>query len=462
MSAHSIAIAVAEQRHAPCKTPSDSPVCRDAAKMLRIKLLEPSRCDMYLTVHRDLLALVPVKGKHRHNIRWELALLWKSYMRHGEFSYSTDVADYLYNTRYRSNFVALIDSVSELIKNYSTSATAPQTKTRRFTLDGVSPKCATYSSSPRHPGMVLETGMGESVCIPAEWLTERYKGWCDYCNENDLPQNLDCDARTKWGSTILSGIAKTELPADIGPDEKQATIDLHRALTEIGVPAIVARKHGRISYHPTSGLAKTVRRKARIGGDASAEVDLHACYTAILVSKLPESEEKTRAIEELQTGAWYEQFEDAHEEWMWILSLEGVAYRNSSRKWMVRVDDNPAHDVLASDKIEYQRQCLFWKDNRPESNPLRDVLRQLYPALCDLIEQYRGRLSAREFSHVLTHAEGAMMIDDLVPALARRKIEVISNHDGVIVPRKYVAVAAEIAEMVAYKHLGFVPYIATK
>ena len=52
-----------------------------------------------------------------------------------------------------------------------------------------------------------------------------------------------------------------------------------------------------------------------------------------------------------------------------------------------------------------------------------------------------------------------MMVDDLIPSLAERGILAIGNHDGVLLPECYSATAMEIMEVIAYEHLGFLPFM---
>lgn len=432
-----------------------------SGKYLPLKLIDSRDHDMHIMVHRDLVEAVnQVTGKHREPILYELALCWRRYLRDGEFGVSTKLLDHLHNAKVRLKIVSILNNLTETVANHCTHQFSSRCKSRRFTLSGVTEKGTTYNSTPgQSPGLTCPSHLLTPIVIPAEWLHSRHIRWTEYCDENNLTQNLDIDGRTEWGAATFKTLDATELPAEPPADASDETVKHHRALTRTGVLRCVKRKHGRC-YHPLSNLNKTIRRMSRIDSQGVKEVDVHACYSALLTAQLPASEGKARTIQELQTG-WYDQFAGAYESHMERLAANGKAYRQDG-KWMMRVDDDPAHDEPACVKVEFQRQCLFWQDSRLKSRPLWAVLRKRHPELARLIGRYRSRMDGSRLSHVIQQAEGRMMIDDLLPALHRRGILALSNHDGMIVPSQYASVAAEIMELICHKHLGFVPRVAIK
>ncbi len=129
---------------------------------------------------------------------------------------------------------------------------------------------------------------------------------------------------------------------------------------------------------------------------------------------------------------------------------------------MLRVDDDSSHDLPASIKVEFQRQCLFWRDPREKSNPLRIELRRLHPELCRLIEDWRQRMTPSELSDVLTRAEGSLVVDSATAEFERVGITVLINHDAVVVPESQAEAAQTILLCVCEWHLGFQPKVSIK
>jgi hypothetical protein len=226
------------------------------------------------------------------------------------------------------------------------------------------------------------------------------------------------------------------------------------------VVKLARRKRGRC-YDPLTNLRKDLRRDSLIDGEPIAEVDIHACYTCLLVSKLPAGTAKNKAIAALQTD-WYAQFEESYAKWFDGQIESGRGYINEAGQWMLRLDNDPEHDTPASIKVEYQRQCLFWRDPRDESNPLRVALRRLHPELCHLIETLRQRMTPSKLSDVLTRAEGSLVVDSAVAELERAGITAKPNHDGILVPVSRKDEAKKILLGVCRWHLGFEPRVSIK
>ncbi|MEZ6138386.1 MAG: hypothetical protein R3C53_26180 [Pirellulaceae bacterium] len=170
---------------------------------------------------------------------------------------------------------------------------------------------------------------------------------------------------------------------------------------------------------------------------------------------------KSRAIKALQAD-WYAQFADAYAEWFKAQCASGRGYISETDQWMLRLDDDPAHDEPASIKIEFQRQCLFWRDGRDASKPLRIALRELHPEFCRMIQSWRQRMTPTELSDVLTHAEGSLVVDSAMAELERAGITAISTHDGVAVRASRAEEAREILLRVSEWHLGFRPRVSLK
>jgi hypothetical protein len=417
-------------------------------RLARIRFLPPGQTDLTTMVHYKLIEHANQGRKHKTELLYELALCWRRYLRDGEFGVSTEMLNERYGSRFREKLIAILNDTTTVTKRHSSYPGTSRCKMRVFKFEGK--KCATYSGIPGSFRMSFDPAAMRSVTIPGSWLWDRYERWSAICVRLGWQQQLDLDGRTEWGVAIHAALESITVPLS----------DDTRRLTHYGVVNIKRRKHGRM-YHCLTNLSKVLRRASEIDGERLVEIDLHACYTLLLVEKLPDGEAKDRAIAVLQSD-WYSQFEGAYQQWLVTKREEGIAYQNADGVWMLRADDDPANDVKASIKVEYQRQCLFWRDNRARSNPLREALRRLHPELCQLVEDFRSRLTPTELSHVLTRGEGSMMVDSALPELQHRGIMAVGIHDAVVVPESKAAQAYETLIQVAEWHLGFRPRISLK
>lgn len=427
----------------------------DTENQIPLKFLEPSETDMVYPSHRDLEALADsVKGKAQAAIRYELRLCFKDFLRDGQFTFSTKRFDHVHNARVRVEFVRLLNQVSEVIGK---AVPNRKCKPRAFVLPGLSQKCTTDNGS-GVPGFSCHPDFLLHLVIPCEWLTVRHLRWSSYCSKNDLPQNLDTDGSSDYGAATRAVHAAMTVPKVLPPGLAPETVARHKAMTEVGVLNIALRKNGRL-LHATSNQDKVIRKLSLIDGCPTIECDMHAAYCCFITRDLPPSHSKTKTIRELQSGQWWRQFGPAFEEHMNNLASDGRAYREANGEWMILTDGK---FEKASVKVEFNRQCLFWQDGRPESNPLRMVLRKRHYALYSRIVELRNKLTASAFSHTLTKAEGSLIVDDLIPTLHRRGILVRGNNDGIIVASHFAAAAHEAMECIAIQHLGFLPYISLK
>lgn len=414
-----------------------------------IRFLEPRMCDLTLSVPSSLIGYADQGGKHRDNLRFELALYWRRYVQDGEFPVSRTLLDELYTSTFRRKLKDILNAVAKPSRSHSNYAGSSRCKAYEFKFRRPK-KAPTYNGIPEEaPAKLQPRADHVSITIPAAWLWDRYERWTEICNRNDWTSNLDLDGRTDWGRPLLDALESVALP------EAPETV----RLTNQGVVKAAMRKRGRC-YHPMTNLRKDLRRESLLKGEPTAEVDIHACYTALLISRLPDGEAKDKAIDALKSD-WYAQFQNAYAEWFSTQLASGRGYILDG-KWMIRLDGDPTHDTPASIKVEYQRQCLFWRDPRNESNPLRVVLRQLHPELCRLIENWRQILSPTELSDVLTRAEGSLVVDSLMAELENARINSITVHDAVVVPASRAEEAREIMLRVCEWHLGFKPCVSIK
>jgi hypothetical protein len=421
-----------------------------------IKFLDAKKSDLMTIMPRALAEQADSGGKHRVDLLYELALLWRKYKDDGEFSISQKLLDELYTSTYRRKLRDILKAVATPIRTHSNYAGSVRCKGYRFNISRPK-KAPTYNGIPEDEPDDHNKSDGSEVpaklirvVIPAAWLWDRYERWTGICDRNDWTSRLDLDGRTEWGRPLFAALDEIRIPA---------TVETAR-LTERGVVKMARRKRGRC-YDPITNLRKDLRRDSLIDGEPIAEVDIHACYTAVLISKLPAGKAKDKANAAMQTG-WYAQFDESYDEWFDAKVASGRGYINEAGERMLRLDDDPTHDKPASIKVEYQRQCLFWRDPRDESNPLRVTLRRLHPEFCHLIETLRQRMTPSELSDVLTRAEGSLVVDSAMAELERAGITAKPNHDGVLVPKSRVNEAREILLQVCEWHLGFRPKVTDK
>lgn len=416
-----------------------------------IRFLDARTCgDWKITMPRALAERADQGGKHRDNLRYELAILWRRYANYGEFPVSMRLLDGLYTAHFRKTLRAILDDTATPVRTHSSYADSARSRSYKFKFRRPK-KAPTYNGIlDEAPDPLLPRASQIRVTIPAEWRWDRCERWFAICERNGWTTNLDFDGRTDWGRPLFHALESALIPE---------TAETER-LTKRGVVKCAVRKRGRC-YHPLTNLRKDLRRAMLFDGEPTVEVDIGSCYTALLISRLPEGAAKNWAIKAVQSD-WYKQFEGAYAEWFCSQCKTGKGYIGDTGQWMLRLDDDPAHDTPALIKVEFQRQCLFWRDPREESNPLRVALRRMHPELCRMIESWRQRMTPTELSDVLTHAEGSLVVDSAVAELERAGITAISTHDGVAVRASQAEEAREIVLGVSEWHLGFRPRVSLK
>ncbi len=416
-----------------------------------IRFFDPGTQDWTISMPRELAEHASVAGKHREDLLRELAILYRRYVRDGEFSISYALVDQLYTSAFRRKLMAILADTATCTKKHLNLRNSKRCRRYRFNFKRPK-KAPRYNDIPDDgdddPAFLLPNRI--HITIPAAWLWNRYERWFAICDRYGWTSNLDFDGRTDWGVPLFKALGSALIP-DTAETER---------LTKRGVVKCAVRKRGRC-YHPLTNLRKDLRRATLFDGEPIAEVDIHACYTALLISLMHEGPAKNRAIKAVQSD-WYAQFQNAYEEWFRTQIARGNGYVADNGQWMLRLDDDAAHDTPASIKVEYQRQCLFWRDPRQKSRTLRLELRRLHPEFCHFIQGLRRRLTPTELSDVLMRAEGSLVVDSAMAELERAGIKVLSNHDAVIVNYSQANDAREILLGVCRWHLGFEPRVTIK
>lgn len=427
----------------------------DETQYADIVWLDPATTPKRVRSHRSLEAVIRgLTGKHAATVGHELRLAFARYLRHGYFSLNHRVLDAVHGSRARKQLMSVVSSISVVVKGHSPEN---RSKQRVFTLSGVKkadPKWPTYSGQ-GCDRLVVDGRVMVWRMVDAEWMYARHVRWTEFCRQNKLEQRLDFQGSTDWGAATLESLDAARLPTTTAntatSDKQEISQDRLDKLTKTGVLRMVYRRHGRM-YHPVTNFAKADRRRAIAVGEATAEVDMHACYAVILASWLDDSE-RADVVADLQSGQWYAPYQAAYDEF---------ADRKADEMRASGATPEAIADRLRGVKVEWQRQCLFARDSRPDSNPLWAVLVQRHPALAKLIWRLRLRYGVSGLSHMLTSAEGRLFVDTAIPALHRAGIHVIGIHDGLIVPESRAAEAQQILERIAYQQLGFVPAIKAK
>ncbi|MCC7337884.1 MAG: hypothetical protein IT422_22580 [Pirellulaceae bacterium] len=415
-----------------------------------IRFLPASQSDWTISMPKELADHANRSKKHGVELRYELAILWRRYANYGEFPVSMRLLDELYTAHFRKTLKAILDDTATPVRTHSGYADSARSRSYKFNFrrPKKAPTYNTIPDGPSDPPLLLPNLI--RTTIPAAWLWVRYERWFAICERNGWTTNLDFDGRTDWGRPLFNALESALIPE---------TAETER-LTKRGIVKCAVRKRGRC-YHPLTNLRKDLRRAMLFDGEPTVEVDIGSCYTALLISRLPEGAAKNWAIKAVQSD-WYKQFDGAYTEWFHSQCKAGRGYIDDEDRWMLRLDDDPTHDVQASIKIEFQRQCLFWRDGRDSSNPLRVALRKLHPELCRMIESWRQRMTPTELSDVLTRAEGSLVVDYATAELERASITALSNHDGLIVRVTQANEAREILLDVCRWHLGFSPKVSIK
>jgi len=115
-----------------------------------IKFLDARNCDWEITMPRALAELADRRGKHRFNLRYELAILWRRYKQDGEFRVSMRMLDELYTAHFRKALKAILDATATPLKTHSGFAGSVRsrdrscrTRVRRWPLNMKRPDIAT-------------------------------------------------------------------------------------------------------------------------------------------------------------------------------------------------------------------------------------------------------------------------------------------------------------------------------
>ncbi len=440
----------------------------ECIRLAPIRFLELGERDWVVSVPRELVEQANRSKKHHDNLLYEIALKWRQsrrrHKKHRKFHVSMRMLNYLYNPYVRRVFKKILDSTATTARNHSNYPGNRRTRLYKFNNFG-SKKAPTYHTSGSSIDSNASNATGTDnmhairsnlrtelirVTIPGRWLRLRYLKKSAICEQWGWISKLDLDGRTEWGRWLFASLDRVSMPVT----------DETSRLTSRGVTRLAKRRYGRV-YHPISNLRKGIRRECLIDGEPIAEVDIHACYTCLLVSDMHPGESRDKAIAYLMTD-WYSQFDVFFAGWFEKQVECGLGYISKSGTRILRSGNSQTHDQPLSIKKEYSRQCLFWADSRDISNPLRVFFRSIHPELCDMIIARRKRMSASDLSRKLTQREGSIVVDTAMAEFARAGIAAIPLHDAVMVQASRATATQEILLDVCERKLGFRPKISIK
>ncbi|MBM3965372.1 MAG: hypothetical protein FJ308_09950, partial [Planctomycetes bacterium] len=227
-----------------------------------IKFLDAKKSDLSTTIPRALAEHANRSKKHRDNLLYELAILWRKYKDDGEFSISQKLLDELYTSTFRRKLRDILKAVATPIRKHSNYAETVRCKSYRFNISRPK-KAPTYNGIPEDEADGHDKFDGSEVpskliqvVIPAAWLWDRYERWTSICDRNDWTSRLDLYGRTEWGRPLFAALDEIRIPA---------TVETAR-LTERGVVKMARRKRGRC-YDPITNLRKDLRRDSLINGE---------------------------------------------------------------------------------------------------------------------------------------------------------------------------------------------------
>ena len=241
--AHSIAAHACEQPSS--LDPNTLAECR-SFDQIPLVLLEPLETDDHCPTHPFLEQLADsVKGKHQTPIRYELRLAYRRFLKNGHFMINQKLFDFIHSSKCRIKFLSVLSRISEIRDGHVLNRRSLK---RVFTHPTLIQKGTTYNGSrlSGSPGWVV------SLPIPCGWLVCRYHRWSAYCLKHDLPQRMDIDDSTEWGSAIRESHRRMTLPANLPEGTKKEVVARHRSLTKNGVLNIAVLRHGRMSHATTT------------------------------------------------------------------------------------------------------------------------------------------------------------------------------------------------------------------
>ncbi len=383
-----------------------------------------------------------IKGKWAKQMANEIRMMFNNYLRNGYFKFHNKLLNHIYGNHFRKELEKAIRPFTKIVKSAGKKCSH-----RVFMLKGIKTTTSewpTYNGNDLIESYTIYPSDDQLTyrTIPTGFLNHRYESWCDFCEKNNLPNNIDFDGRTEWGAALLETQRSLLVPLVAPePDDRRGYDEQDREAFkqhsqnrldkyQAGICNVAIRRHGRV-YHITTGLPIEVRRRMLIDLEGTVEIDLHATYWALLIMMMPDCEEKDILTQIYQNEGFYSIFD-------FSILQPGV-----------------------NRKVEVMKQCLFLNNN-DALPPLRQQLRSRFPRFDAFIAGLRADHTPTGLSHILTEAEGRIFIDKMIPAIARLGVKPNSNHDGIIVPVSSAEVVWNLMVNMLADYLGFAPRLNAK
>ena len=204
-----------------------------------------------------------------------------------------------------------------------------------------------------------------------------------------------------------------------------------------GLSPMVRRIRNRC-YHALTSCSKVARNLLKVWyrGDLekAVSVDMSSTYPVLLVSDLrgeQQVEEQKRLIDLF------------HEDWFYRFINDKSEVKYESHKQM---------------KMEFQKQCVFWRDPDEKKRPYWTALKEHFPEYALHILKCRGNLGGvGGLSDYLMDKESRIFVDRALVEVSEKGIPSVSIHDALLVPASCAKYVRGVLERVALQSLGFTP-----
>jgi len=369
--------------------------------------------------------------------------LFAEWYKHGYCMVNQKRAEYWVNSGKRktmTDFFSHLERVG-VLRRIGKSAKNARSIPREFIIEGFYSKKAAFSltnSSAR--GSASECREWRTVVFSKEILEKQDDAWKEWCLLTDNKLLFDARGLTEWSKAVQNGISSLSLPTNVScVDTKGMSLEkvdwLEQYVSKLGegLSPVVAWKRNRL-FHAMSGCPRKLRELGVFNYDGVSErgvtVDIHAMYWCILVSMLPDCDEKTRLIRLLGARGFYSKLAD---------------------------DTGSVND--GEFKKQVNMQCLFYKSHWPaDCRPVWLAMQESFPELCSLILSLRHKHSVGGLSDLL------MAVESKIVALgalleASRLCPCIPLHDCLFVPESKAEQVRGIIVKHAAKVLGFEPQV---
>ena len=397
-------------------------------------------------------------------VKSEVALCCKAYLRTGRFSINKDRFQYTCGGQASKKLRLFLESCP-FVRTVRSATKRSQTAVHAFAgIDGFRPDAQSGETllqnqsldiypSPRFPLSCLSS----STNVSSKFLHKRAVKWDQWCDlkPDERTNKVDYFGRREMSRHLYDVIRRTELPTDwsfLGdlpgePDvghqisEREWCWQYLKYRTANAIVNKVLYVDGRI-YHPLITCPRPIRRLLKIDDDLVGEADLSCSFYTLLAGCLGTGRDRNKAIDWVTSGEFYQRLQESAQ------SLPGI--------------DLTIIESEQELKKQTQVQCLFHADHHPlPLRPLYLALMQEIPEMARLIQRLRRNGGASGLCRTLTRLEG-QVLSPAHTGLMERELPFLPLHDGIIVRESDVELAATRVRESGIKTLGFEPLVRVK